>query len=158
MSQEQIGLTKKETLQLTRERDKLERALGGIKEMGGVPDILFVIDTNREEIAIKEARKLGIPVVAVVDSNCNPSMINFPVPGNDDAGRAISLYLDLMSRSVISGLQREQVTSGTDLGESESPAVEDIGETTPINDEVGNIALESNVPDVKADEKEKDTS
>jgi small subunit ribosomal protein S2 len=124
LSQEHTGLTKKETLQLTRERDKLERALGGIKEMGGVPDILFVIDTNREEIAIQEARKLGIPVVAVVDSNCNPNVIDYPIPGNDDAARAIALYLDLISRSVISGLQREQVSVGTDIGESEEPPVE----------------------------------
>jgi small subunit ribosomal protein S2 len=129
--EEQLGseeatslLTKKELLNLTREKERLDRALGGIKEMGGVPDILFVIDTNREEIAIQEARKLGIPVVAVVDSNCNPNVIDYPIPGNDDAARAIALYLDLISRSVISGLQREQVSVGTDIGESEEPPVE----------------------------------
>lgn len=118
LDQEHTGLTKKETLQLTREKEKLERALGGIKEMGGLPDILFVIDTNKEEIAIFEARKLGIPVVAVVDSNCDPEMVDYPIPGNDDAARAISLYLDLISRSVIAGLQREQVDTGIDLGEA----------------------------------------
>jgi len=124
LDQEHTGLTKKETLRLTRERDKLERALGGIKEMGGLPDILFVIDTNREEIAILEAKRLGIPVVAVVDSNCDPSAIDYPIPGNDDAARAIGLYLDLVSRSVIAGLQQEQAASG-DIGEAEeAPAAE----------------------------------
>ena len=132
LSQDTTGLTKKETLRLTREQEKLERALGGIKEMGGLPDILFVIDTNKEEIAIYEARKLGIPVVAVVDSNCDPELIDYPIPGNDDAARAISLYLDLISRSVIAGLQREQVDIGVDLGESEElPAEELPEETTP---------------------------
>ncbi len=124
LDQEHTGLTKKETLRLTRERDKLERALGGIKEMGGLPDILFVIDTNREEIAILEAKRLGIPVVAVVDSNCDPSAIDYPIPGNDDAARAIGLYLDLVSRSVIAGLQQEQAATG-DIGEAEeAPAAE----------------------------------
>jgi small subunit ribosomal protein S2 len=118
LAQEQTGLTKKELLQLTRERDKLEQALGGIKEMGGLPDILFVIDTPREQIALKEARKLNIPVVAVVDTNSDPDLVTFPIPGNDDASRAIALYLDLVSRSVIAGLQREQQSVGTDLGES----------------------------------------
>jgi small subunit ribosomal protein S2 len=113
------GLTKKETLQLTRERDKLERALGGIKEMGGQPDLLFVIDTNKEDIAISEARKLGIPVVAVVDTNCDPANITYPVPGNDDASRAISLYCELVAAAVLDGLQREAVARGTDIGEAE---------------------------------------
>ena len=99
------GLTKKETLQLTRERDKLERALGGIKEMGGLPDILFVIDTNKEAIAVAEANKLGIPVVAILDSNSDPTGIAFPIPGNDDAMRAISLYCDLVVEAVLDGLQ-----------------------------------------------------
>src|SRR5690606_6024790 len=90
-----VGLTKKELLNLTRERDKLERSLGGIKDMGGLPDLIFVIDTNKEQIALKEARKLGIPVIAIVDTNCDPDMIDLPVPANDDAARAISLYCDL---------------------------------------------------------------
>jgi len=126
LEEENIGLTKKELLRLTRERDKLEQALGGIKEMGGIPDLLFVIDTNREEIAIMEARKLGIPVAAVVDTNCNPDQIDYPIPGNDDAARAISLYLDLVSQSVISGLQREQVHAGVDIGEAEEVAAEEV--------------------------------
>ena len=97
---EQAGLTKKELLRLTRQRDKLERALGGIKEMGGQPDILFIIDTNKEDIAVAEATKLGIPIVAIVDSNSDPSRITYPVPGNDDAIRAISLYCDLIAAAV----------------------------------------------------------
>jgi small subunit ribosomal protein S2 len=122
LSQENVGLTKKELLMRTRERDKLERALGGIKEMGGLPDILFVIDTNKESIAVKEAQKLGIPVVAVVDSNSDPIGINYPVPGNDDALRSVSLYCTLVSDAVLDGLQREAIAAGMDLGEAaESP-------------------------------------
>ncbi len=117
-----IGLTKKETLQLSREREKLERAMGGIKEMGGVPDMLFVIDTLKENIAIQEAQKLGIPVVAIVDSNSNPDGIAFPIPGNDDAIRAISLYCDLISGAVLEGIQQDMASSGKDLGaQSELP-------------------------------------
>jgi small subunit ribosomal protein S2 len=118
------GLTKKELLRLTREREKLSRALGGIKDMGGLPDILFVIDTVREDIAISEARKLGIPVIGIVDSNADPEEVTHPVPGNDDAARAIELYLDLISRAVITGLQREQQVRGADIGELENPVEE----------------------------------
>jgi small subunit ribosomal protein S2 len=118
------GRTKKEVLNVTRERDKLNQALGGIKEMGGTPDLLFVIDTNKEQIAIAEARKLGIPIVAVVDTNCNPDGIDFPIPGNDDAGRAITLYCDLIARAAIDGIQRSQASAGVDLGASENPTVE----------------------------------
>jgi len=114
-----LGLTKKETLQLTRERDKLERALGGIKDMGGLPDLIFVIDTNKEAIAVAEAKTLGIPVVAVVDSNSTPDGIAYPVPGNDDASRAINLYCDLMVGAVLDGIQAEMVASGADMGEIE---------------------------------------
>ena len=102
------GLTKKELLQLTREKDKLERSLGGIKDMGALPDLMFVIDTNKEAIAIAEARKLHMPVVAVVDSNCDPDGISHPIPGNDDAGRAITLYCDLVARAAIDGIERAQ--------------------------------------------------
>jgi small subunit ribosomal protein S2 len=112
------GLTKKELLGLLRERDKLERSLGGIKEMGGLPSMLFVIDTNKEEIALSEAKKLGIPVAAIVDSNSNPDGIAYPIPGNDDAARALSLYCDLVARSVIDGLSEGQVATGEDLGEA----------------------------------------
>ncbi|HZT19368.1 MAG TPA: 30S ribosomal protein S2, partial [Dongiaceae bacterium] len=107
-AQENLGLTKKELLNLTRERDKLNRALGGIKDMGGLPDLLFVIDTNKEDIAISEARRLNIPVAAVVDTNCNPDGISFVVPGNDDAARAITLYCDLVARAAIDGISRAQ--------------------------------------------------
>lgn len=119
------GLTKKELLQLTRERDKIERALGGIKDIGGLPDVLFVIDTNKESIAIAEARKLKIPVIAIVDTNCNPDQIDFPIPGNDDAGRAISLYCDLIARAAIDGIARAQGSTGVDIGASEAPALEE---------------------------------
>ncbi|CAK0773004.1 30S ribosomal subunit protein S2 [Azospirillaceae bacterium] len=119
LAEGQAGLTKKETLQLTRERDKLERALGGIKEMGGLPDILFIIDTNKESIAVKEANKLGIPVVAVIDSNSDPDGVAFPIPGNDDALRAIDLYCDLVSGAVLDGLQAEAVAAGIDVGADE---------------------------------------
>jgi len=120
------GLTKKELLQLTREHNKIDRALGGIKDIGGVPDLLFVIDTNKEAIAIAEARKLKIPVIAIVDTNCDPDMITYPIPGNDDAGRAISLYCDLISRAAIDGIERAQGAAGIDVGESEKPAIEEV--------------------------------
>ncbi|CAN7235680.1 30S ribosomal protein S2 [Phenylobacterium sp. LjRoot225] len=115
------GRTKKELLQLTRERDKLELSLGGIKDMGGIPDLMFVIDTNKEAIAIQEARKLNIPVIAILDTNCNPDGITYPIPGNDDAARAIQLYCDLMADSILDGLAAGQAASGVDLGASEAP-------------------------------------
>ena len=118
------GLTKKELLRLTREFDKLERALGGIKDMGGLPDIMFIIDTNKEDIAIAEANKLGIPVVAIIDSNSNPDSITFPIPGNDDAIRAISLYCQLMSDAVLDGIQQEMTASGVDIGAAEELPVD----------------------------------
>lgn len=120
------GLTKKELLNLTRERDKLELSIGGIKDMGGVPDAMFVIDTNKEEIAVKEARKLGIPVIAILDSNCDPDHISFPIPGNDDAARAIAFYCDLISRAVIDGISQSQVDSGIDIGEQAEPMLEEL--------------------------------
>lgn len=121
-----IGLTKKERLMMSRERDKLERALGGIKDMGGVPDLIFVIDTNKEQLAIKEANRLGIPVAAILDSNCDPDGITYPVPGNDDAGRAIQLYCDLIARAAIDGISRGQGSSGVDTGAFEAPVEEEI--------------------------------
>ena len=113
--------TKKELLQLTRERDKLEMSLGGIKDMGGIPDLMFVIDTNKEAIAILEAKKLGIPVIAILDTNCDPDGITYPIPGNDDAARAIQLYCDLMADSVLDGLAAGASASGVDLGASVAP-------------------------------------
>jgi small subunit ribosomal protein S2 len=127
-----VGLTKKETLQLTRERDKLERALGGIKEMGGLPDLIFVVDTNKESIAVAEAKTLNIPVVAVLDSNSDPEGISYPIPGNDDASRAINLYCDLMVGAVLDGLQAEMAASGTDMGAFDAPPEEpDAAEEAP---------------------------
>ncbi|MHC5653542.1 30S ribosomal protein S2 [Stappia sp.] len=120
------GLTKKERLFLDREREKLERNLGGIKDMGGLPDLIFVIDTNREAIAIQEARRLGIPVAAIVDSNCDPDGIDYPVPGNDDAGRAIGLYCDLIARAAIDGISRAQGGMGIDVGSAEEAPVEPV--------------------------------
>jgi small subunit ribosomal protein S2 len=120
IGKEESGLTKKELLNLTRERDKLERALGGIKDMGGLPDILFIIDTNKEAIAVEEARRLSIPVIAVLDSNSDPAGIKFPVPGNDDALRAIELYCELVAGSVLDGLQAEMSAAGIDVGEAEA--------------------------------------
>ncbi|WP_322517035.1 30S ribosomal protein S2 [Rhodopseudomonas palustris] len=118
--------TKKERLTLQRERDKLDRSLGGIKDMGGLPDLIFVIDTNKEDIAIQEAQRLGIPVAAIVDTNCDPKGITYLVPGNDDAGRAIALYCDLIARAVIDGISRAQGDSGIDIGASSRPLREDL--------------------------------
>ena len=125
LTAEQSGLTKKELLGLLREQDKLERSLGGIKEMGGVPNMLFVIDTNKEAIAIAEAKKLGIPVMAILDSNSDPDGIAFPIPGNDDAARAIAMYCDLAARAVIDGLSQGQTEAGVDLGAAAE--IEDTG-------------------------------
>jgi len=129
LSSSNVRLTKKEMLQMTRQRDKLERALGGIKDMGGLPDILFIIDTIKEDIAVAEATKLGLPVIAIVDSNSDPTGITYAVPGNDDASRAIDLYCDLASQAVLDGLQAELMAEGKDVGASaELPP----GETKPV--------------------------
>jgi small subunit ribosomal protein S2 len=125
------GRTKKEILQLTRARNSLNKSLGGIKEMGGLPDLLFVIDTNKEEIAIAEAKRLNIPIVAVVDTNCDPDGIDFPIPGNDDAGRAITLYCDLVARAAIDGIERGQVDAGVDIGAVEAPPAEQLPPDLP---------------------------
>ncbi len=122
---EVTGLTKKETLQMTRLRDKLELSLGGIRDMGGRPDVIFVVDTNRETIAIQEAKKLGIPVVAVLDTNCDPRGIDFPIPGNDDATRAIKYYCDMVASSVLDGIQQELADRGVDVGASEEVPAEE---------------------------------
>ncbi|MEL6998444.1 MAG: 30S ribosomal protein S2 [Pseudomonadota bacterium] len=119
------GFTKKERLNLEREREKLQASLGGIREMGGVPDMMFVIDTNKEDLAIAEAKKLKIPVVAILDTNCDPTGVDFPIPGNDDAARAISLYCDLAARAVIDGMASQLDAAGFDLGELEEVPLED---------------------------------
>lgn len=125
-SGEANSYTKKERLTLQRERDKLDRSLGGIKDMGGLPDLIFVIDTNKEDIAIQEAQRLNIPVAAIVDTNCDPKGITYLVPGNDDAGRAIGLYCDLIARAVIDGISRSQGGAGVDIGASVAPMQEDL--------------------------------
>ncbi len=125
-----VGLTKKERLMLSREQEKLERALGGIKDMGGVPDLIFVIDTNKEQLAIKEANRLKIPVAAILDTNSDPDGITYPIPGNDDAGRAIALYCDLIARAAIDGIGRGQGASGVDVGASDEPMAEELPAAT----------------------------
>jgi small subunit ribosomal protein S2 len=123
MAQDNQGLTKKEMLNLTREQEKLERTLGGIKEMAGLPDLIFILDTNKEHLAIAEARVLNIPVVGVLDSNADPEGVTYPIPGNDDA---ISLYCELVSGAVLDGLEAEMVASGIDIGEAEETVVENL--------------------------------
>lgn len=120
------SFTKREQLSLTREMEKLDRALGGIKDMGGLPNILFIVDVTKEDLAVAEARKLGIPVVAIVDSNASPEGVDFPVPGNDDAIRAITTYCDLIAGSVLSGIQAEMTAAGVDIGASEMAPVEPV--------------------------------
>lgn len=129
------GLTKKEILDITRDHEKLERSLGGIKEMGGLPDILFIIDTNKEKLAVEEANKLHIPVVAVLDSNSDPTGVTFPIPGNDDAIRAITLYCDLISGAVLDGISAEMATSGIDIGGSEELPIEAMPDAEPATEE-----------------------
>ena len=124
LSGDTAGLTKKEVLQQTRERDKLEKSLGGIRDMGGLPDVMFVIDSNKEELAIKEANVLGIPVVAILDSNSNPQGIAFPVPGNDDAARAIRLYCEAIANAAMSGKAGNAAARGEDIGAMAEPPVE----------------------------------
>ncbi|SIR19902.1 SSU ribosomal protein S2P [Paracoccus thiocyanatus] len=120
------GLTKKERLQMEREQAKLQASLGGIREMGGLPDLLFVIDVNKEDLAIAEAKKLGIPVVAVVDTNCSPKGVDYIIPGNDDAARAIALYCDLVSRAALDGMTAQMGAAGVDLGALEASVEEDL--------------------------------
>ncbi|MBY0581725.1 MAG: 30S ribosomal protein S2 [Sphingomonas sp.] len=124
LSGDTTGLTKKEVLQLTREKDKLELSLGGIRDMGGIPDVMFVIDANKEELAIKEANTLGIPVVAILDSNVSPDGIAFPVPANDDASRAIRLYCEAIAIAATRGGQDRQASFGADLGAMAEPIAE----------------------------------
>ena len=119
-------MTKKEILKLQREYDKLELAIGGIADMGGLPDMLFVLDTNKEAIAVLEAQRLSIPIIAIIDSNSTPDMITYPIPGNDDATRAIRLYCDLMADAILDGLQKGMVAAGIDIGASADLVVDDV--------------------------------
>ena len=138
------GLTKKERLGMERDQIKLEASLGGIREMGGVPDLLFVIDVNKEDLAILEAKKLGIPVVAVVDTNCSPAGVDYIIPGNDDAARAISLYCDLVARAALDGMSTQLESAGVDIGALEDAAVEEaVVEEAPAEEAPAEAAAES---------------
>ncbi len=141
------GFTKKELLTLERERNKLELSLGGIKDMGGVPNVLFVIDTNKEAIAIKEANKLNIPVVAIVDSNSTPEGVDYLIPGNDDAQRAIELYCTLVSAAILDGLQAEMQSTGVDLGAAEKVTVT-VEEEPFVETEIVTLTVEEASPEV----------
>ncbi|MAS86809.1 MAG: 30S ribosomal protein S2 [Micavibrio sp.] len=125
LGKEETGLTKKETLMLTREHEKLQMTIGGIKDMGGKPDAIFIIDVNKEDIAVLEANKLGVPVFAILDSNSSPEGVDFPVPGNDDALRSIELYCDLFAAAILDGIAADLAASGEDVGAAvEAPAEE----------------------------------
>jgi small subunit ribosomal protein S2 len=145
LSGDTAGLTKKEVLQLTRERDKLELSLGGIRDMGGIPDVMFVIDANKEELAIKEANVLGIPVVAILDSNVSPDGIAFPVPANDDASRAVRLYCEAIAAAATKGHREGVVDSGVDIGAMDVAPVEDV-----VAEEAAPAAEESTMEDAAA--------
>ncbi|RZV98794.1 MAG: 30S ribosomal protein S2, partial [Rhodobacteraceae bacterium] len=148
------GLTKKERLGMEREQGKLQASLGGIREMGGVPDLLFVIDVNKEDLAIAEARKLGIPVVAVVDTNCSPQGVDYIIPGNDDAARAIALYCDLASRAALDGMSAQLGAAGVDIGALEDAAEEGLSEEVAVEAgkgiEVGEASSETVADDTVA--------
>ncbi|MFA5988608.1 MAG: 30S ribosomal protein S2 [Sphingomonas sp.] len=146
LSGDTAGLTKKEVLQLTREKDKLELSLGGIRDMGGIPDVMFVIDANKEELAIKEANTLGIPVVAILDSNVSPDGIAFPVPANDDASRAIRLYCEAVAIAATRGGHQQQAAHGRDLGAMDEPPVEE-ALTAPAEVAVAEVAAVEMAPE-----------
>jgi len=146
LSGDTAGLTKKEVLNLTRKRDKLEMSLGGIRDMGGIPDVMFVIDANKEELAIKEANVLGIPVVAILDSNVSPDGIAFPVPANDDASRAVRLYCEAIASAATKGHREGVVDSGVDIGAMDVAPVEDV----VVAEEAAPAAAEPTMEDVAA--------
>ena len=151
------GRVKKELLTLQREKDKLELSLGGIKDMGSIPDIMFVIDTNKEAIAIQEARKLNIPIIAILDTNSDPDGITYPVPGNDDAARAIQTYCDLIADAVLDGLAAGASASGIDLGASEAPVEPMLREAAaaPVEAEVAPAGTEAVAEELLATTEEK---
>ena len=159
--------TKKERLNIEKEHQKLNLSLGGIKDMKNIPDMLFVIDTNKEAIAIKEAKKIGIPVVAILDTNSSTDGVDFPIPGNDDASRAISLYCDLVSKTILDGMESQLGSAGIDLGEAQTPLSEDLPEEEVLEKEVFNEVIpegkkeadkpKSNSSEVKAEQKSTDS-
>jgi small subunit ribosomal protein S2 len=146
---EKAGLTKKEQLDRTREMEKLERSLGGIKDMGGLPDVVVVIDTNRESIAVKEATRLGVPVIGILDSNSDPAGISYAVPGNDDALRAISLYCELFSKAVLDGIQEQMSASGIDMGAAEAPQMDAVAQDAPADEAVAEAPAEAAAGEVE---------
>ena len=146
------GLTKKERLGMERDQAKLQASLGGIREMGGLPDLIFVIDVNKEDLAIAEAKKLGIPVVAVVDTNCSPDGVDYIIPGNDDAARAIGLYCDLISRAALDGMTTQMETAGVDLGALEEGTVEEALTEAPAEDAPVEAAAEEAPAEAPAEE------
>jgi small subunit ribosomal protein S2 len=152
LSGDTTGLTKKEVLQLTRELDKLQMSLGGIRDMGGIPDVMFVIDANKEELAIKEANVLGIPVVAILDTNVDPHGIAFPIPGNDDASRAVRLYCDSVAQAATTGRTEGVVDSGADIGAMEAPPEEPVAvEEVPAAEPVGEAPAEAPADEAAAE-------
>ncbi len=156
LSGDTSGLTKKEVLNRTRERDKLEMSLGGIRDMGGIPDVMFVIDANKEELAIKEANVLGIPVVAILDSNVSPDGIAFPVPANDDAARAIRLYCDAVAQAATRGGQQARADRGEDLGAAVEPVAEPaLAEEAPAAEAAAPVTEDEQVPAEAAAETER---
>jgi small subunit ribosomal protein S2 len=152
-----LGLTKKEILKLTRERDKFELSLGGIRDMGGLPDVIFIIDVNKEELAVKEANVLGIPVVAILDTNTDPTGIAFPVPGNDDASRAILLYVNAIADTVIEARQGRAADRGIDLGAMEEAPVE-YTIAAPVETEAATPASMADVGAVEMADKKADAA
>jgi len=166
------GLTKKERLGIEREQSKLQASLGGIREMGSQPDLIFVIDVRKEDLAIAEANKLGIPVVAVVDSNCNPDGVDYIIPGNDDAARAIALYTDLVARAALDGMTAQMGAAGIDLGAMEEAPVEEVvvekapakkakakpakAKKAPAKAEEAPVKADDKADDAKADEAKAD--
>jgi len=155
LNSEGSGYSKKERLNLEREREKLDRALGGIKDMGSIPDIMFVIDTNKESIAIQEARKLNIPIIAILDTNSDPDGITYPVPGNDDAARAIQTYCDLIADAVLDGLAAGAAAQGIDLGASEAPVEPALREAVVVEAEAAPAGAEGAAEELVAAEAEK---
>ena len=151
MAEGAAGLTKRERLSMERDQAKLNASLGGIREMGGVPDLLFVIDVNKEDLAILEAKKLGIPVVGIVDTNCSPDGVDYVIPGNDDAARAIQLYCDLVSRAALDGMTAQMASAGVDMGAMEEQAAEEEIVETPVNaEETVEVSSESVADDAVA--------
>lgn len=152
LGQEHTGLTKKETLQLTRQRDKLELSLGGIQDMGGLPDLVFVVDVNRDDIAIAEANRLGIPVIGVIDTNSKPEGVDYPVPGNDDATRALRLYCDLVADAVLDGIQADLAAKGVDLGAADDAPAEEVAAEAVAEEAAAEAPAEAKVEETAAEE------